>query len=75
MAKISLDDVSPEQYQILNAFINEGKIRGYEEVAAIFEREYMESATEDPYYGYYVKHVLDIINSKLAELLKAVDEA
>ncbi len=51
--------------------------RGYE--AALhalqdeFEKEYYKIADEDPYYAYYIKHVLDVIRKKINPLL-SVDE-
>ena len=30
-----------------------------------FEKEYYETAAQDPYYGYYVKYVMDTIRKQL----------
>lgn len=51
--------------------------RGYE--AALhaihdeFEQEYFKVAAEDPYYAYYIKHVLNVIRKKINPLIN-VDE-
>jgi hypothetical protein len=47
--------------------------RGYE--AALhdlhdeFEKEHYSVATEDPYYAYYIKHVLNVIRKKINPLI------
>jgi hypothetical protein len=33
-----------------------------------FEKEYSEVATEDPYYAYYIRHVLNMIDNKIIQL-------
>jgi hypothetical protein len=46
--------------------------RGYEEALAglltHFEAEYNLSAPEDPYYSYYIKHVIEVIYKKMNPL-------
>jgi hypothetical protein len=52
--------------------------RGYE--AALlnllehFETEHYKAAPEDPYYAYYIKHVIDIIRKKINPLIDYNDE-
>lgn len=47
--------------------------RGYEaaleNLLAHFEHEYNLSAPEDPYYAYYIKHVVDVIRKKINPLI------
>jgi hypothetical protein len=47
---------------------------GYEaalgELLSHFEAEYNLSAPEDPYYAYYIKHVIDVIGNKLNPLIR-----
>lgn len=51
--------------------------RGYEaalhEIHDDFEKEYYLVADEDPYYAYYIKHVINIIRKKINPLLH-IDE-
>lgn len=47
--------------------------RGYEsalmDLKSHFEAEYNLSAPEDPYYAYYIKHVVDVIRKKINPLI------
>lgn len=72
MPKIVLDNLNEEQQAAVESFIFEGKLRGYEEVLSALEHEYVLSFGEDPYYGYYIKHVIDIISEKYIELKQIV---
>lgn len=50
---------------------------GYEaalhKLQALFEEEYFKSAPEDPYYAYYIKHVLNVIRKEINPLIR-IDE-
>ncbi len=70
MPKITLDDMTPEQMLVVTAFINEGKMQAYEELVEYLEREHFSASAEDPYYAYYVKHVIEIVQSKYDSLNK-----
>jgi hypothetical protein len=58
MPRVILEDMTPEQDAVVWAFINEGKMQAYEELIKEFEIEHFSVATEDPYYAYYIKHVI-----------------
>lgn len=58
MPKITIEDMTPEQQVVIQILINEGKMQAYEELLEEFEREHFAIATEDPYYAYYIKHVI-----------------
>ncbi len=73
MPKIELEDLTPEQEAVIQVIINEGKMLAYEELLDYFKREYQESATQDPYYGYYVKYVIEEIEKRYQPLAKAVE--
>ena len=72
MPKIVLDNFTPEQQVVLEALMFEGTLRGYEEILSALEHEYALSFGEDPYYGYYIKHVIDLIKEKYEDLSKQV---
>lgn len=74
MPKISMENLTPEQALVIEVFMNEGKLRAYEELLAYFEEEYFRTATEDPYYGYYVKYVIDKINERYQPLADEVND-
>lgn len=73
MPKISIEDMTPEQQLVIQVLVDEGKLRAFEELLEYFEDEYNRTATEDPYYGYYVKHVIEKINELYLPLAKSVD--
>lgn len=73
MPTIELDNLDDAQAAIINSFINEGKLRAYEELLEIFNKEYYSVGTEDPYYGYYVKFVMDRINELYLPLKQSVE--
>jgi hypothetical protein len=73
MPSIVLEDLTEEQEVLILAFINEGKLRAYEEILSELERENMANATEDPYYGYYVQHLIEKVNSLYVPLKESVD--
>lgn len=68
MAEIIVDNLTEEQEMVANIFINEGKIRAFEELLKMYEEEYYRTATEDPHYGYYIKHTIDILKEKIVKL-------
>jgi hypothetical protein len=63
MPKITIEDMTPEQQVVIQVLINEGKMQAYEELLDDFEKEHFAVATEDPYYAYYIKHVIDKIRA------------
>ena len=73
MPKISIENMTPEQQAVIEVLVNEGKMQAYEELLAYFEKEYQASATEDPYYGYYVKYVIEEINKRYEPLVKETE--
>lgn len=68
MPEIILDNLTKEQALVAEIFINEGKIQAFEELLKVFEEEHHRTASEDPYYGYYVKYVIDILQEKISKL-------
>lgn len=73
MPTIELDNLDEVSAAIVNAFINEGKLRAFEELIELFEKEYFATAAEDPYYGYYVKFVIQKINELYLPLKESVE--
>jgi len=73
MPKISIEDMTPEQQLVIEVLVNEGKLQAYEELLDYFNREYFEAASQDPYYGYYVKYVIEEIQKRYEPLAKAVE--
>ncbi len=73
MPKITIDNMTPEQQAVIEVLVNEGKMQAYEELLDYFNREYAESAAQDPYYGYYVKYVIEEIEKRYQPLSKAVE--
>ncbi len=73
MPKITIDNMTPEQQAVIEVLVNEGKMQAYEELLDYFNREYAESAVQDPYYGYYVKYVIEEIEKRYQPLSKAVE--
>ena len=68
MQKIELDNLTDDQALVASIFINEGKLQAFEELIEAFEEEYFRTATEDPYYGYYVKYIIDTLKEKVSKL-------
>ena len=73
MPKISIEGMTPEQQAVIEVLVNEGKMQAYEELLAYFEKEYHASASEDPYYGYYVKYVIEEIKKRYDPLVKETE--
>lgn len=73
MPKIELENLTPEQEAVIEVIINEGKMQAYEELLEYFTQEYNASATEDPYYGYYVKYVIEEITKRYEPLQQATN--
>jgi hypothetical protein len=74
MSKISLDDLTPDQEIVITAFITEGKLQAYEELLEYFTKEHSVAAPEDPYYAYYVKHVIEQIKERYEPIKSSVDD-
>lgn len=73
MPKIAIEDMTPEQQVVIQVLINEGKLQAYEELLEELEKEHFAAASEDPYYAYYVKHLIDRIHQKYDPLMKEVE--
>ncbi len=73
MSKITLDNLTEDQELVIKVILNEGRLQAYEELLAYFDKEYHATASEDPYYGYYVKYVLDILRERIS-LVSPADE-
>jgi hypothetical protein len=65
MSKITLDNLTEDQELVIKVILNEGRLQAYEELLAYFEKEYQATATEDPYYGYYVKYVIEVLQERI----------
>lgn len=72
MPKISLDDLTPDQEVVIVALITEGKLQAYEELLEYFIKEHAIATPEDPYYAYYVKHVIEQIKERYEPLKGSV---
>ena len=73
MPEIELENISPEQELVINVIMNEGRLRAYEEILRNLEQEHFATATEDPYYAYYIEHVMKVIKERYDELAKEVE--
>ena len=71
MISIELDNLTPEQEIILAALVREGMLTAYDKVISIFTKELNETATEDPHFSYYAKHVIKVVQ-ELAEEAKSI---
>ena len=69
MPEINLDNLTAEQELVVDLLLNNGRLLAYEDLLEFFTKEYEATATEDPYYGYYVKHVIETIHDKYEQLL------
>lgn len=73
MPKIALEDITPEQAVAIQVFLNEGKMQAYEELLEYLEKEYFIANAEDPYYAYYVKHLIEIVHERYDPLVKETE--
>ncbi len=73
MPKIVLDNLPPAEAAAIEAVMNEGKMQAYEELLEDLEREHFIASAEDPYYAYYVKHLIDRIHEKYDPLAKETE--
>lgn len=73
MPKIALEDITPEQAVVIEVFLNEGKMQAYEELLEYLEKEYFIANAEDPYYAYYVKHLIEIVHERYDPLVKETE--
>ncbi len=73
MPKIVLEDLPPAEAAAIEAVMNEGKMQAYEELLEDLEREHFIASAEDPYYAYYVKHLIDRIHEKYDPLAKETE--
>lgn len=73
MPKITIEDMTPEQQAVIQVLVNEGKMQAYEELLESLEREHFSAGQEDPYYAYYVKHLIDIVHERYDPLVKETE--
>jgi hypothetical protein len=73
MPTIVLENMDDAVRATVEAFINEGKLQAYEELLATLNKELYANATEDPYYEYYIQHVIDKINERYIPMKESVD--
>lgn len=73
MPKISIEDMTPEQELVIQALIREGRMQAYEELLEYLEREHFAAGQEDPYYAYYVKHLIEIVHERYDPLVKETE--
>jgi hypothetical protein len=73
MPKITIEDMTPEQQVVIQVLINEGKMQAYEELLEDLEKEHYLASAEDPYYAYYIKHVIERIHKLYDPLAKDVE--
>lgn len=74
MPKIVLENLPPAEAAAIEAVMNEGKMQAYEELLQYLEREHYLANAEDPYYAYYVKHLIDIVHERYDPLAQAVED-
>jgi hypothetical protein len=74
MKNIVLENLTEEQKVVIDILIREGKLQAYEELRDSFEAEYNLSAPEDPYYAYYVKYVVEMLQSRINSIIEDADE-
>lgn len=73
MASIVLENLTTEQKLVVDILVNEGKLQAYEELLEYFNKEYNMTASEDPYYGYYVKYVIETLQERVTLLGNSVE--
>lgn len=73
MPKINIEGMTPEQQAVIEVLINEGKMQAYEELLEYLEREHFAAGQEDPYYAYYVKHLIQVVHDRYDPLAKEVE--
>lgn len=73
MPKISIEDMTPEQQVVIQVLVNEGKMQAYEELLEYLEKEHYAAGTEDPYYGYYVKHLIEVVRERYDPMVKETE--
>jgi len=71
MISIELDNLTPEQEIVVASLVREGMLTAYDKVISVFVKEFNETATEDPHFSYYVKHVIKVVQ-ELAEEAKSI---
>jgi hypothetical protein len=71
MISIELDNLSEGQQIVVASLVREGMLTAYDKVISVFVKEFNETATEDPHFSYYVKHVIEVVQ-ELAEEAKSI---
>jgi hypothetical protein len=71
MISIELDNLSEEQQIVVASLVREGMLTAYDKVISVFVKEFNDTATEDPHFSYYVKHVIEVVQ-ELAEEAKSI---
>ena len=73
MPKITIENMTLEQQAVIEVLVNEGKMQAYEELLQYLEKEYFIANAEDPYYAYYVKHLIEIVHERYDPLVKETE--
>jgi hypothetical protein len=71
MISIELDNLSEEQQVVVASLVREGMLTAYDKVISAFVKEFNDTATEDPHFSYYVKHVIEVVQ-ELAEEARSI---
>jgi hypothetical protein len=67
MISIELDNLSEEQQIVVASLVREGMLTAYDKVISVFVKEFNETATEDPHFSYYTKHVIEVVQELIEE--------
>lgn len=67
MINLDLDNLTPEQEIVVASLVHEGMLTAYDKLISIFIKEFNETATEDPHFAYYSKHVIQTIQGLIEE--------
>ncbi len=71
MISIELDNLSEEQQIVVASLVREGMLTAYDKVVSAFVKEFNDTATEDPHFSYYIKHVIEVVQ-ELAEEARSI---
>jgi hypothetical protein len=71
MISIELDNLSEEQQVVVASLVREGMLTAYDKVISVFVKEFNDTATEDPHFSYYIKHVIEVVQ-ELAEEARSI---
>jgi hypothetical protein len=71
MISIELDNLTEEQQIVVASLVREGMLTAYDKVISVFVKEFNDTATEDPHFSYYIKHVIEVVQ-ELAEEARSI---